>query len=216
MPDPEITLPVAALIPEKYIPDMHERLQTYQRMATAKEGADIYDVVGALADLYGDVPPEVSTLADVMVLKLKLKEMAARGLEMVLPAGGAEKAKSNSSPLQAGLTPSQVKQQIVNARRAGMKMTAPAEIDRKLKLEEGVPKVVITLGDRARLDPDRLLAWVNANPTVVRLTPQMKLVLTPTEKEWRTLGEDPIALCRDALRKVADAALGKPRPGARA
>jgi len=36
----------------------------------------------------------------------------------------------------------------------------------------------------------------------------MKLVLTPTDKEWRTLGEDPVALCRDALRRVADAALG--------
>jgi transcription-repair coupling factor (superfamily II helicase) len=217
VPDPEITLPVAAFIPDKYIPDMHERLQTYQRMATAKDGAEIYDVVGGLSDLYGEVPPEVSTLADVMVLKLKLKEMAARGLELALPPGGAEKAKSAASPLQAGLTPSQAKQQIVNARRAGMKMTGTAAQERKLKVEEGVPKVVITLGDKARLDPERLLSWVNANSAMARLTPQMKLVLTPTDKEWRTLGEDPIALCRDALRKVADAALGKgkqPRAGA--
>jgi transcription-repair coupling factor (superfamily II helicase) len=210
VPDPEITLPVAALIPDKYIPDMHERLQVYQRMATAKDGAEIYDVVGSLNDLYGDAPPEVSTLADVMVLKLKLKEMAARGMELALPPAGAEKAKG-TSPLQAGLTPSQAKQQIINARRAGMKMTGTAEEERKLKLQEGVPKVVITLGDRAKLDPARLLEWVNKNSDVVKLTPQMKLVLTPTEKEWRTLGEDPIALCRDALRKVADAALGKAR-----
>jgi transcription-repair coupling factor (superfamily II helicase) len=210
VPDPEITLPVAALIPDKYIPDMHERLQVYQRMATAKDGAEIYDVVGGLNDLYGDAPPEVSTLADVMVLKLKLKEMAARGMELALPPAGAEKAKA-TSPLQAGLTASQAKQQVINARRAGMKMTGPAEEERKLKLQEGVPKVVITLGDRAKLDPARLLEWVNKNADSVKLTPQMKLVLTPTEKEWRTLGEDPIALCRDALRKVADAALGKAR-----
>jgi transcription-repair coupling factor (superfamily II helicase) len=215
VPDPEITLPVAAFIPDKYIPDMHERLQTYQRMAQAKDGAEIYDVVGGLSDLYGDVPPEVSTLADVMVLKLKLKEMAARGMELALPPAGAQKAAPAASPLAAGLSPSQVKQQIVNARRAGMKMTGTAEQERKLKIDDGVPKVVITLGDRAKLDPERLLAWVNANAAMARLTPQMKLVLTPTEKEWRTLGEDPIALCRDALRKVAEAALGKAK-GARA
>jgi transcription-repair coupling factor (superfamily II helicase) len=213
VPDPEITLPVAALIPDKYIPDMHERLQTYQRMASATDGAEIYDVVGGLNDLYGDVPPEVSTLADVMVLKLKLKEMAARGMELVLPPAGAEKAKTAASPLQAGLTASQVKQQIINARRAGMKMTGPPEVERKLKLETGVPKVVITLGDKARLDPERLLAWVNKNTDFLKLTPQMKLVITPTEKEWRTLGEDPIALCRDALRRVAEAALGKAKQG---
>ena len=208
VPDPEITLPVAALIPDKYIPDMHERLQIYQRMATAKDGAEIYDVVGGLEDLYGDVPPEVSTLADVMVLKLKLKELAARALDLVLPPAGAEKQKM-SSPLQAGLTASQVKQQIINARRAGMKMTAPAEQERKLKLETGVPKVVITLGDRTKLDPELLLAWVNNNPEFLKLTPQMKLVITPTDKEWRTLGEDPIALCRDAIRRVGEAALSK-------
>ena len=208
VPDPEITLPVAALIPDKYIPDMHERLQIYQRMATARDGAEIYDIVGGLNDLYGDVPPEVSTLADVMVLKLKLKEMAARALELVLPPAGAEKANS-TSPLQAGLTTLQAKQQLINARRMGMKMTGTPEQERKLKIEVGVPKVVITLGDKARLDPERLLAWVNANAAFVKLTPQMKVVITPTEKEWRTLGEDPIALCRDAIRRVADAALGK-------
>jgi transcription-repair coupling factor (superfamily II helicase) len=213
VPDPEITLPVAAFLPDKYIPDMHERLQVYQRMASASDGAEIYDVVGSLGDLYGDVPPEVTTLADVMVLKLKLKEMAARGLELVLPAGGAEKAKQTG---MSTLTPSQEKQALINARRAGMKVRGTAEEERKLKVTgDGVPKVVLTLGDKARLDPERLLAWVNANATQLKLTPQMKLVVTPTDKEWRTLGEDPIALCRDALRRIADAALG-PAKGAKA
>ena len=209
IPDPEITLPVAAFIPDKYIPDMHERLQTYQRMASAKDGAEVYDVVGGLNDLYGDVPPEVSTLADVMVLKLRLKEMAARGLELSLPPKGAEKAAQHGP---STLTTSQQKAAIVNARRAGMKVTAAPELNRKLKLlDGGVPKVVITLGDRAKLDPERLLAWVNANSDLIKLTPQMKLVVTPSDKEWRTLGEDPIALCRETLRKVAEAALGKAR-----
>lgn len=205
IPDPEITLPVAAFIPDKYISDMHERLQTYQRMASAKDGAEIYDVVGSLNDLYGDVPPEVSTLADVMVLKLKLKEMAARALELALPPAGAVKAPQHGP---STLTHSQQKAAIVNARRAGMKVTAAPELNRKLNLVDGgVPRVVITLGDRAKLDPALLLAFVNANSAHIKLTPQMKLVVTPTDKEWRTAGEDPIALCRETLRRVAAAAL---------
>jgi transcription-repair coupling factor (superfamily II helicase) len=206
VPDPEITLPVAAYLPERYIQDMHERLQVYQRMATAEDGAALYDIVGSLSDLYGEVPPEVTTLADVMILKLKLKEMAARGLELVLPPGGAEKAKQTGT---STLSPSQEKQALINARRAGMKVRGTAEEERKIKVSgDGVPKVVLTLGDRARLDGQRLLAFVEKNAAQVKLTAQMKLVLTPTDKEWRTLGEDPIALCRDALRRVAEAALG--------
>jgi hypothetical protein len=69
-----------------------------------------------------------------------------------------------------------------------------------------VPRVVLTLGDRAKLDGERLAQWVQKEPERVRLTPQMKLVLTPTEKEWRTLGEDVVALCRDALKRITDAA----------
>jgi hypothetical protein len=41
----------------------------------------------------------------------------------------------------------------------------------------------------------------------VKLTPQMKLVLAPTESEWRKAAEDPIAICRETLRRVAEAAL---------
>ena len=178
VPEPEINLPVAALIPDKYIVDMHERLQAYQRLATAREGADIYDVLGSLNELYGEAPPEVTALADVMVLKVKLKEIAARGLDVVFPQEAASK-----KPMTAKAPPP----------------------------PDGLPRVVITLGDQARLDPDRLLAWVNANTAQVKLTPQMKLVVTPTDKEWRTLGAEPIALCRDVLRRVVDAAAGKAR-----
>ena len=208
VPDPEITLPVAAFIPDKYIPDMHERLQTYQRMASAKDGAEIYDVVGALNDLYGDAPPEVATLADVMVLKLKLKEMAARGLELAMPP--PDKNKPKPAPIPKAPVGARMQGGAL-ARALAKKAAATAEEHRKLDHLDAPPKVVITLGDRARLDPERLLAWVNANPAMLRLTPQMKLVVTPTDKDWRTLGEDPIALCRDVLRKVADATLGKAR-----
>jgi transcription-repair coupling factor (superfamily II helicase) len=169
-PDPDINLPIAALIPDKYIPDIHERLQIYQRLAVAKDTAEIYDIIGGLSEMYGEAPAEVSALGDVMSLKMKTKELYARSLEVVLP----EQDKAPKIPGKPAPPP--------------------------------VPKVVLTLGDRAKLDSQRLAAWVQKEPERVRLTPQMKLVLVPTEKEWRTLGEDVVALCRDALKRITDAA----------
>jgi hypothetical protein len=69
-----------------------------------------------------------------------------------------------------------------------------------------LPRVVVTLGEKSRLDPERLAAFVAQEPARLRLTPQMKLVYMPTEKEWRMLGGEPVVLCRELLRKLADAA----------
>jgi transcription-repair coupling factor (superfamily II helicase) len=82
VPDPDINLPVAAFLPEKYITDMHERLSAYQKLATARDAKEIYDVVGTLGDIHGEPPAEVTALAEVMVIKLRLKEMAARALDI--------------------------------------------------------------------------------------------------------------------------------------
>lgn len=87
VPEPDINLPVAALIPDKYIHDVQERLSAYQRLATAKDGEQVYDVIGVLADRYGDPPAEVIALADIMILKQRLREMAARALELGSPMG---------------------------------------------------------------------------------------------------------------------------------
>ena len=97
-PDPDINLPVAAFVPDKYIVDMHERLSVYQRLATAKDGKDVYDIVGEVADRYGDPPAEVTALADVMVLKQRLKEMAARSLDLGTPVVEAVEGEPEPPP----------------------------------------------------------------------------------------------------------------------
>ena len=68
------------------------------------------------------------------------------------------------------------------------------------------PKIVLTLGDKPKLDAEKLAAFVARDPSRYRLTPQMKLVFSPSEKEWATASEDPIPLCRELLRKVTDEA----------
>ncbi|MCC7071406.1 MAG: transcription-repair coupling factor [Deltaproteobacteria bacterium] len=194
-PDPDVNLPIAALIPDKYIVDLHERLHAYQRLATAKDTPEIYDVLGSLADLYGDAPPELSALADVMALKLRLKELAARGLE-----GSFEAAKPEAAPAPTPKAAAPGR----GVARGSAKVAAPVAA-------VSLPRIALVLGDRARLDPDKLAALVASEPERLRLTPQMKLVYTPTAKEWRDAGEQLVPLCREFLRRVTEAAGARAR-----
>jgi transcription-repair coupling factor (superfamily II helicase) len=202
VPDPDINIPVAAFIPDKYIVDVHERLQAYQRLATAKDTAEIYDVVGGLNDLYGEAPPEVTALADVMALKSRLKEIAARGLELSL------EAPKKAAPAPAPRPPL--------PKPGAKKVVTKAEPPPADGEDKPMPRIVVTLGDHARLDPQKLAAFVAQDPARARLTPQMKLVYTPTDKEWRMVGEEPIAMARDFVRRLIEAAKGNPKPPARA
>ena len=170
IPDPDINLPVAALIPDKFIQDVHERLSLYQRMATAKDSAEVYDVLGSIADRFGDPPPEVTALADVMVLKQRLRQMAARSLDIaVVP----KKKQLPGDP--------------------------PDD-------KEPPPKIVVTLSERSRLDPAKIAELAAAEPEHVRLTPQMKLIYSTTEREWAAVGEQLLPMCRDVLRRLLDVA----------
>jgi transcription-repair coupling factor (superfamily II helicase) len=166
-PDPDIKLPVAALVPEKYVADLHERLSFYQKLATAKDAQEVYDTVGTFADLHGDPPAEVTALADLMVLKQRLREMAARALEIAVQPEG---------------TP-----------------------------DDAPPKIVLTLGEGARLKGDRLLEWVAKDPEHARLTPNMKLIYTPTKEEWLHAGHELMAQCRVLLRRLLDDVGVEPR-----
>lgn len=135
--DPDIVLPFAALLPDSYVSDLHERMGIYQRLATAENAEAIWDIVGGMNDLYGETPPEVTALAEVMVLKHLLRPMGILALELV-----------NSDDKQP------------------------------------LPRVVLSLGDRAKLDPVKLANWVKNNPSQLTLTPKMKLIYIPTKEEW--------------------------------
>lgn len=79
--DPEINIPVTALIPEKYIADLHERMGYYQRFASSKDESAIWDLVGLLEEQYGKAPEEVLALAQVMILKKLLQKIGAISLD---------------------------------------------------------------------------------------------------------------------------------------
>jgi transcription-repair coupling factor (superfamily II helicase) len=71
---PTVGLPLAAFIPEEYIPDLSTRLSFYQRLAVAKRAQEIEDVARELSDRFGPSPEEVENLLYVVEIKLLATE----------------------------------------------------------------------------------------------------------------------------------------------
>jgi transcription-repair coupling factor (superfamily II helicase) len=82
--EPEIRLPVTALIPEKYVADTSLRLNYYKRMAQADTDEAVYDVLQELNEFYGEPPEAVERLTQVMLLKRRLMAMGATTLDGVV------------------------------------------------------------------------------------------------------------------------------------
>jgi transcription-repair coupling factor (superfamily II helicase) len=196
-PDPEVNLPVRALIPEDYIPDVHARLALYQRLAAARESSAVYDEVGAAQDVYGEPPPEVLAMAEVMVLKQKLKEMRARGMDVLHVQVAEPKGPKAGGPMppKRGAPPADAKRPTEGVAAAGTR-----HLDETMRIQ-------ITLGDGAKLDPLKLADWIAKDVPRRRLTPQMKLMITPTPEELMAAGADVTALCRRVLNTLLEVAM---------
>jgi transcription-repair coupling factor (superfamily II helicase) len=79
--DPDVNLPVAALIPEEYVPDVHQRLVFYKRFSQAGSDDDLSDLRSEMVDRYGDLPLEVDGLTEVMSMKIQMRQLRLRSLE---------------------------------------------------------------------------------------------------------------------------------------
>ena len=64
-----IDIQVQAHIPEKYIPNLNQRLDMYHRIADIRSESDADDVVDELIDRFGDPPDSVTGLVDVALLR---------------------------------------------------------------------------------------------------------------------------------------------------
>ena len=73
--EPEINLAIAAFIPETYIPDTNQRLVLYKRLVQADSNDDVTDVVNEMHDRYGRPPLAAQTLARIMELRIRLKQL---------------------------------------------------------------------------------------------------------------------------------------------
>ncbi len=67
--EPELDVPVAALIPEDYLPDVSDRLDVYSRLANAGDVESVRRITGDLERRNGDLPAEVHNLRQLTELK---------------------------------------------------------------------------------------------------------------------------------------------------
>src|SRR5207237_323640 len=79
--EPEVILPLAALIPDDYVPDVHQRLVFYKRFSVAQTPDELQDLRAELVDRYGEAPEEVDNLSELMLLKIDMRELQLRTLE---------------------------------------------------------------------------------------------------------------------------------------
>jgi transcription-repair coupling factor (superfamily II helicase) len=71
--EPEIQLGFPAYIPDTYIPDEHQRLIIYRRLATVAGPAELDELAVELRERYGPIPPLADSFLRVMDLRRLLK-----------------------------------------------------------------------------------------------------------------------------------------------
>ena len=79
--EPEVRIPVASFIPDDYVEDLKQRLLFYKRFSLAADDGAVFEVFDELQDRYGRAPAPVETLRELILLKLRLKELRADRLE---------------------------------------------------------------------------------------------------------------------------------------
>jgi len=80
-----VDLPLPALIPEEYVPDLNTRLSLYLRLAKVTLPGELDELEGELEDRFGPLPAEVKDLLYMVRIKL-LGSLA--GIESIFTEGG--------------------------------------------------------------------------------------------------------------------------------
>ena len=83
----EVDLHVTAMIPPDYLPDVHQRLVLYKRIAQARTERVLHDLQVEMIDRFGLLPPEAKQLFASAELRLRARTLGIRRLE-IGPAGG--------------------------------------------------------------------------------------------------------------------------------
>ncbi|MGC4091829.1 MAG: transcription-repair coupling factor [Polyangiaceae bacterium] len=79
--DPELSVDVAALLPEDYVADVGVRLSIYKRLASALDEAEVSEIANELNDRFGEPPLEARRFIELMRLKTELRRLRVLGCE---------------------------------------------------------------------------------------------------------------------------------------
>jgi transcription-repair coupling factor (superfamily II helicase) len=93
-----VDLQVQAHIPERYIPDLNQRLDIYRRIADIRTSEDALDVTDELIDRFGDPPASVNGLVQIALLRnrasaLGINEIKQQGDKLLLFRDGFDMKK---------------------------------------------------------------------------------------------------------------------------
>ncbi len=78
---PEINIPIDAFIPDAYIEDPAQKLLMYKRLSKIRDDDELMDMREELRDRYGEIPPPLHNLLDVISLKSFFRRIKVRRLE---------------------------------------------------------------------------------------------------------------------------------------
>jgi transcription-repair coupling factor (superfamily II helicase) len=78
--DPEVEVPVPALIPDAWIDDVTERITEYRRLAASRTVAQARDLIASWEDTYGEPPPEVLNLGWLTETRIRCRELGIERL----------------------------------------------------------------------------------------------------------------------------------------
>jgi transcription-repair coupling factor (superfamily II helicase) len=78
--EPEINIPIPALIPDRYILDIRTRLAYYKAMSEAKDNHAMSLIEEELKDQFGILPDEVINLMGVMLIRRICKDLGVRDI----------------------------------------------------------------------------------------------------------------------------------------
>lgn len=83
----EINLHVPALIPDDYLPDVHNRLILYKRIASAVSDEDLDDLRSEMIDRFGLLPEAAKNLFRITSLKLRANPLGVKKIDLGVSGG---------------------------------------------------------------------------------------------------------------------------------
>ncbi len=83
----EIDIHAPTLIPDDYLPDIHERLILYKRIASAKDNTDLKELQVEMIDRFGLLPDPCKKLFQVTKLKLLASDIGITKIELGAEGG---------------------------------------------------------------------------------------------------------------------------------
>ncbi|MEO6198028.1 MAG: transcription-repair coupling factor [Dehalococcoidia bacterium] len=79
-PDVSIDLPISALLPPSYVPDLNLRLALYQRLSAASSPEDVNVIAQEMVDRFGPPPPLARNLLYVVTVKALARQAGVQSI----------------------------------------------------------------------------------------------------------------------------------------